>query len=370
MSKGPRLSPAIDALIKKIYIANRQVRPKEARKRLLEQMKAEGLDQIFGSNYPALNTMAQRLKKLKDEDAARSDELKRLDEPWSFGSLVEYPIPPEAIPLVASIYEKCLMEGNNSIGWNLTIREALWIGRLHKIIELYKPRHLLPDVKAALAEFLVNNRGWPTEFQGKTMFQELAEWGIFEYADKDDVVIELLVKKGGWPAELGENPTYQEIAESLGLKGKEIPLEDIVLEWAYRYSQYEIYSEIEGKPFDSNEYQLDVDMQKNVYACYGERRDDFIGQIAEDYGVNTFKLEALNLSIGDIEQVALKFSESQCRIFYVPDAEMSKMAEELRELKMGGFRGNLVFLEPNKDIPDKLLHKLEKYEVKIYKEAK
>jgi len=280
-----------------------------------------------------LNTVSQRLKKLKDKDAARSEEQKSLDEPWSFSSLAEYPIPPEAIPLVVSIYEKCEIEGNFSPNWNLTIREALWIGRLHKIIELYKPRHLLPDVRDAVLHFIIKEREWPTE--------------------------------------LGKDPTSWELAEAWGLKGKEIPLEDIVLEWAYQYSQYEIYSEIEGKPFDSNEFQLDVDMQRDVYACYGERRDDFIGQIEEDYGVYSYNLAALNLSIlsiGDIEQVALKLSESpQCRIFYVPDAEMSKMAEELRELKMGGFRGNLVFLEPNKDIPDKLLHKLEKYEVKISK---
>ena len=329
MSKGPRLTPGITKLIEKIYIANRQIRPKEARGKLLKQMKAEGLDQIFGSNYPALNTVSQELKQLRDKDSARPDELKSLDEPWSFGSLAEYPIPPEAIPLVASIYEKCLMEGNNSERWNLTIREALWIGRLHKIIELYKPKHLLPDVRDAVVDFIIKHREWPTE--------------------------------------LGEHPTNRELAEAWGLKGKEIPLEDIVLEWAYVYSQYEEMSEIEGEPFDSHE--LDFGILKDVYEYYGERLNDFMEQIAEDYGVDTEKLEALNLSIEDIEQAAVRSSEPQCRIFYVPKAEMNKMAKELRELKIGGFRGNLVFLEANKDIHDKLLHKLEKHEVKISKEA-
>lgn len=92
----------------------------------------------------------------------------------------------------------------------------------------------------------------------------------------------------------------------MGLKGKEIPLEDIVLDWAYTYANWEIYHETEEEPFNSSE--LDVDMMGDVYEYYGERRNDFIDQIAEDYGVDEDKYKKLkdpNLSIRDIEQIAL-----------------------------------------------------------------
>jgi len=329
MAKGYHLTPEVRKLITRIYLDHPGYGPTQIHKELLNTMKETGLDKKYGSHWPGISVVGKVVREIRTRDSARSPELKSLDEPWTLGSLAEYPIAPEAIPLVVAIYDKCLMEGNNSEGWNLTIREALWIGRLHKIIELYKPRHLLPGVRDAVLDFLYEKREWPTE--------------------------------------LGKHPTTQELAEAWELKGKEIPLEDIVLEWAYKYSQYEEISEIEGEPFDSHE--LDFDIIRDVYEYYGDRRDDFIEQIAEDYGVDANKLRALNLSIEDIEQAALRSSESQCRIFYVPNAEMSKMAEELRELGIGGFRGNLVFLEPNKDVPDKLLHKLDKYEVEFSKEA-
>jgi len=329
MAKGYHLTPEVRKLITRIYLDHPSYGPTQIHKELLNRMKETGLDKKYGSDWPGISAVGKVVREIRTRDSARSPESKSLDEPWTFASLAEYPIAPEAIPLVASIYDKCLMEGNWTEEWNLTIREALWIGRLHKIIELHKPRHLLPDVRDAVTHFIIKQREWPTE--------------------------------------LGEHPTNQELAEAWGLKGKEIPLEDIVLEWAYTYSQYEEMSEIEGEPFDSNE--LDFHILRDVYEYYGDRRNDFIEQIAEDYGVDANKLEALNLSIEDIKQAALRSSEPQCRIFYVPDAEMSKMAEELRELKIGGFRGNLVFLEPNKDVPDKLLHKLDKYEVEFSKEA-
>ena len=180
-------------------------------------------------------------------------------------------------------------------------------------------------------------------------------------------ILRRLTHKQKWPDKLGQNPTGHELAEAWGLKGKEIPLEDIVLEWAYTFSQYEIMSEINGESFDSTE--LDHYIMLHVYEFHGDRRSDFIGHIEEKYGVNTYRLQDLNMTLGDIEQAAIHCSKSQCRIFYLPDAEMSKVAKQLRELKIGGFRGNLVYLEPNKNIPDALFRKLENCEVSIREEA-
>lgn len=54
-----------------------------------------------------------------------------LDEVWSVGCLAQYDIPPEVLPAVLQFYEKRLREEEQ----HFTIREALWIGRLYKVID-------------------------------------------------------------------------------------------------------------------------------------------------------------------------------------------------------------------------------------------
>lgn len=267
MAKGAYLTRRIKNLITKIYMDNPSCGPTKAREELLKKMKEEGLEKIFGTDFPSVSSVSKQLKEYRDRDEERPPELKELDKPWTFSSLAKHPIAPEAIPLLVSIYEKCLLE-DASGEWEVSIREALWIGRLHKIIELYKPKHILPDVRDAIMHEVIHKRAMPTELEGK-------------------------------------EPTNRELALAWGIKGKEIPLEDIVLEWAYTYSQYEIMSEIEGNPFDSSESGLDVYMMGDVYEFYGDRREDYIEEIAEKYGVDEDKLRDPNLSIGDIGQIAL-----------------------------------------------------------------
>lgn len=263
MAKGPRITDEVKWLIAKIYLEHPDWRAKEVRMEVNTRLCKK--NPKLNPDWPGLSTVQKELTEIRKKYAARPPEATKLDEPWSLGSLVEYPIAPEAILRVVSIYEKCLLEAASE-DWLLSIREALWIGRLHKIIELYQPEHILPDVRDAIQEAIISGRELPIEL------------------------------KGG-------NPTNQELASAWGLKGKEIPFEDLVLEWAYTYSQYEIISEIEGKPFGSRE--LDIYIMANVYEFYGDRRNDFIEQIAEKYDVDEDKLVALNLSIGDIERAAM-----------------------------------------------------------------
>lgn len=331
MAKGAYLTPRIKNLIAKIYLEHRDYGPTKAREELLKKMKEEGLEKIFGTDFPSVSSVSKQLKEYHDRDEERLPESKELDKPWSFSSLAKYPIAPEAIPLVVSIYEKCLME-DAPREWFPSIREALWTGRLHKIIELYQPRHILPDVRDAIQEAIIGGRERPIELKEK-------------------------------------NPTNQELALAWGLKGKEIPLEDIVLEWAYTYSQYEIMSEIEGKPFDSGE--LDGYMMIDVYEFYGDRRNDFIGQIAEKYGVDEDKLRDLNLPIGVIERAAAISGKYEYRLFNVPVTEKSKIfsKEELEELEVVGMQNGLVYMVAKKDASDRLLHKLMKHQIYYSREA-
>jgi hypothetical protein len=150
MAKGAYLTPRIRELITRIYLDDRQIRPTEAHKLLLQKMKAEGLHEIFGPSFPSISTVSKELKSLREKDEARSSTSKGLDEPWtiaSVGPLSEYPIPAEAMPTVMAIYRKApivsrqltpegevvyrMLEG----GRQLTIRQAQWIARLYKVID-------------------------------------------------------------------------------------------------------------------------------------------------------------------------------------------------------------------------------------------
>lgn len=257
MAKNPIITDEAKLLIQQFHKHHSSWTAKNIQIRVSQVLHSRNLQLPLG--WPGLSSVQKHLAKIKNRDPNPRDK------PWSFSSLAEYPIAPEAIPLVVSIYEKCLCE-DTSGDWSISIREALWIGQLHKIIELYKARHVLPDVRDAVMHEVIHKRAVPTGPEG-------------------------------------EEPTLEELALAWGIKGQEIPLEDIVLEWAYTYSQYEIMSENEGKPFDSSE--VDGYMMSDVYEFYGDRRDDYIEEIAEKYGVDEDKLRDPNLSIRDIGQIAL-----------------------------------------------------------------
>jgi hypothetical protein len=299
MAKGAYLTPDIKHLIGDIYLENRSLGPTKTREELLKRMKEKGLDKNFGPDYPSVSSVSLQLKKYKENDDERTPESKGLDKPWTFASLAEYPIAPEAIPIVISIYDKCWYEtcliGCDMEDWLLTVREALWIGRLHKIIELYKPRHVLPDVRDAIIDIIFNATN-----------------------EEREMLNELKAKN---------KATNHELASLFGLKGKEIPIEDIVLEWASTYSDYEELSEIEGEPFDSSE--LDNNMVGDVYEYWGDRRDGIIEKIAEKHGIDENILrENSTLSMGDILRIAVSHSSrTQHRDKRIQDRDERILAE-------------------------------------------
>ncbi len=197
----------------------------------------------MGEIVPSEETMIKLISQRRNHPDSPTDVL------WSLGSLPEYPIPIDALPMVMSICVRRIMQYDDDDF--LTIREALWVARLYKLIELNKPKHIPPDVQDA-----IRSRDWKDE--------------------------------NSWP--------LSELAS-------EITVEDLVDDYAWAYAQYEILSEIEGEPFYSSE--LDVHISSDVYEYWGERRGDAIYNIVVDYGLDHFdyyKLLTLNLPISDIEE--------------------------------------------------------------------
>ncbi len=94
---------------------------------ILEQMRQS---RDIKDRLPEKESIAKLISKVRNHLESP------LDEPWSLSSLVDYEIPPEALPAVMSAYKKRLKDNQ------LTIREALWIGRLYSVIE---PKDLVYD---------------------------------------------------------------------------------------------------------------------------------------------------------------------------------------------------------------------------------
>ncbi|MFC1995015.1 hypothetical protein ACFLVK_01250 [Chloroflexota bacterium] len=303
MGKGPSVTPQIKNLIKEIYRQDKTIGATAACKKLRKRMKKEGLDKNFGPHYPDVSTVDKYLKGYKKKEKERSPESLGLDGPWSFGSLAEYPIPPDAIELVVSIYEKCLMEGSEK--WLLTTREALWVGRLYKIIKMYYRRGYMPPAVSDEILSRINKA----------------------FGDNDQELINKLRELEG-----KENPN-QEYASFFGLTWEEIPVEDIILEWAYEYAAHEEMGEIEGEPFDTSDLDtlgttdLDVHLMGNICYNYGERRDNFMEQIVEDYDVDPYeidKLTAHELTLGALETASSIVAQNDIRIFRIPHREWKK----------------------------------------------
>jgi hypothetical protein len=210
MAKGSYVTPKIKELLGQIYVGNRQIRPGDAHRLLLNKMKAVHLDEIFGPSFPSISTVSKELKSLRQKDEARSSESQGLDEPWtiaSVGPLSKYPIPAEAMPAVMAIYKKAPIVSRKvtpegqvvyrtlESSRELTIREAQWIARLYKLIDdpdllwdwawFYAQQEWLAEVTGKsffFPEFdleLMENPQWASN-QRRDLEREIAIWDIAE----------------------------------------------------------------------------------------------------------------------------------------------------------------------------------------------
>lgn len=282
MPRGTRLTPRVERIIGDVYTKHPELRNRS--QQFHEQVYKRVHDEIDWADdgWPGPSVVKKRLAVLRERDRNRPPESTELDEMWSLCCLPKHPILPEALPLVMSIWEKCVMElglgGHHSELWCLTVREALWIARLHKVLEFYHRK-------------------------------QVAHWEDPINADRKEEAIQ--------SGDLPENYL-------------DIKFEDILRDWAYTVASAEEYSEIEGVPF--NEGEFDVHMTSSVFEYCGFRRDYFVQSIAQLYGIAPDMLSDPALSIGDIELAALKaFVKSESiQLLYIPSHKMDEVLPKVR----------------------------------------
>jgi hypothetical protein len=118
------IEPEIRRFIYQEDFTNKSQRPEN---RLPQSVLAHNIHEKLLNRYkgkqrikiPKVSTIQKMLSKLPKE-------LDEIDNPWDILSLSEFPIPPEAIPIVLDVS----MESKQT----LTIREAKWLGRLYKLL--------------------------------------------------------------------------------------------------------------------------------------------------------------------------------------------------------------------------------------------
>ena len=131
MARGYLIEP-IKSLIASVYHDHPKWKPREIRtvvRSILREKSKEHPELLpkLSKGWPSLSSVRNIIK-----DISGKPELHPKDDHWSLIALSkkDCDIPPEALSKVMFIYEKRLRASER-----FTIREALWIARLHEIID-------------------------------------------------------------------------------------------------------------------------------------------------------------------------------------------------------------------------------------------
>jgi len=131
MAKGPLVTPKVEALIASIYEKNPKWKAPRVRYEVISILHKH--DPSLPKDWPSLSMVQKVLAKVRKEVGKTNPK----DARWSLGSLIEYPIPPEALPAVTKVYEELdpWSAFVDTAYGSFTVREALWVARLYKIID-------------------------------------------------------------------------------------------------------------------------------------------------------------------------------------------------------------------------------------------
>jgi hypothetical protein len=118
--------------------------------------------------------------------APKIDEIEKsgIDARWEPNTLAKYPIPSDAIPYVLSSDERCWHEAithedkyHRWVEENfLTVREALWISRLYKVLEFSLSKYLLRLKDPKEGPLLLSMDMPPEGYQNITVKDIILDW--------------------------------------------------------------------------------------------------------------------------------------------------------------------------------------------------
>lgn len=118
MSKGPVITKDVDLLIAEVYLTDTNQRAKEVQDKVNILLQGKG---------PGLSAIQKKLTKLRNSEA--KERLNPLDKPWCIGTVSQFDIAPEALPVVLKIWKMSLLL---EIEQPFIIRQAMWMARIYK----------------------------------------------------------------------------------------------------------------------------------------------------------------------------------------------------------------------------------------------
>ena len=132
MAKAPLITNRVQALIAQVY----QKHPKWKAPTVRDEVSfiLRKRDPKLPLGWPSLSTVQKVLAKVRKTPGDPKDK------PFCLGTLVDNPIPPEALPMVLGVWAKRLEEAKPdkdgfSFQMTFTIRDALWVARFAKLFD-------------------------------------------------------------------------------------------------------------------------------------------------------------------------------------------------------------------------------------------
>ena len=125
MAKGPRITPSVRNKITSIFLSDRSLIAKEV---------VEELRKSLGEQAPGLSAVQKELTRIRRNPNVASE----LDKPWELGALSKYDIPAEIVPTIIELLRSRNNKGGIVGRSFLTIRQALWVGRLAPLMDSIK----------------------------------------------------------------------------------------------------------------------------------------------------------------------------------------------------------------------------------------
>lgn len=137
MAKGSIVTDGVKALIASVYQQHPKWKAKTVRNEVSYLLTSNNPESPSG--WPSLSTVQKVLADVRKK--VKELPIHPEDKTWSLATLDEYPISPQALPVVIKVYTK--------VAPLRSIREAKWVARLSPILEEIKDLYFVATRYAA-----------------------------------------------------------------------------------------------------------------------------------------------------------------------------------------------------------------------------
>lgn len=145
MTKGPQITDEVKTLIAKVH----KEHPKWTNTMIRNEVSSivRKRDSSLPKGWPSKFAIDRIMPGIRERAKLSKSAPNPIDQPWTVQSMgnSRYEIPPEALPSVLQVWFFAKQMGNN-----LSIREALWVGRLHTAITDIEALYQNSDLASAM----------------------------------------------------------------------------------------------------------------------------------------------------------------------------------------------------------------------------